>query len=183
MHLLGFPWKNKLFWACDFTAFPTWMWLKSLFKTEWCFTLSCSMLFNHCHKRTTVLLSAKQLWCFRMITHVVCAFGFVAVLFWPIGDVSHPGSHCCDFYPGALSWNQVLQLIWRSGTRRWNLRVPDLQLSCSDLTTWQGTRIIAPVMTAAKKCPILSYSSGLLHWPQSKSAWDAALKSLRKHIT
>ena len=27
-----------------------------------------------------------------------------------------------------------LQLIWRSGTRRWNLRVPDLQMSCSDLT-------------------------------------------------
>ena len=27
-----------------------------------------------------------------------------------------------------------LQLIWRSGTRRWNLRVPDLQMRCSDLT-------------------------------------------------
>ena len=23
-----------------------------------------------------------------------------------------------------------LQLIWRSGTRRWNLRVPDLQMNC-----------------------------------------------------
>ena len=34
-----------------------------------------------------------------------------------------------------------LQLIWRSGTHRWNLRVPDLQMSCRDLTTWQGTRI------------------------------------------
>ena len=29
-----------------------------------------------------------------------------------------------------------LQLIWRSGTRRWNLRVPDLHMSCRDLTTW-----------------------------------------------
>ena len=27
-----------------------------------------------------------------------------------------------------------LQLIWRSGTRRWNLRVPGLQMGCSDLT-------------------------------------------------
>ena len=27
-----------------------------------------------------------------------------------------------------------LQLIWRSGTRRWHLRVPDLQMSCGDLT-------------------------------------------------
>ena len=29
---------------------------------------------------------------------------------------------------------KYLQLIWRSGTRRWNLRVPDLQMSCSNLT-------------------------------------------------
>ena len=26
---------------------------------------------------------------------------------------------------------QLLQLIWRSGTRTWNLRVPDLQLNCT----------------------------------------------------
>ena len=41
-------------------------------------------------------------------------------------------------------WVKSLQLIWRSGTRRWNLRVPDLQMSCRDLTVWQGTKIIAP---------------------------------------
>ena len=29
-----------------------------------------------------------------------------------------------------------LQLIWGSGTRRFHLRVPNLQMSCSDLTTW-----------------------------------------------
>ena len=30
-----------------------------------------------------------------------------------------------------------LQLLWRSGTCRWNLRVPDLQTSCCDLNeTW-----------------------------------------------
>ena len=29
---------------------------------------------------------------------------------------------------------KFLQLIWRSGTCRWNLRVPDLQMSCNDLT-------------------------------------------------
>ena len=29
---------------------------------------------------------------------------------------------------------KTLCLIWRSGTRRWNLRVPNLQTSCSDLT-------------------------------------------------
>ena len=32
-----------------------------------------------------------------------------------------------------------LRLIWRSGTRRWNLWVSDLQMSCSDLkTTYQN---------------------------------------------
>ena len=30
---------------------------------------------------------------------------------------------------------KLLQLIWRSGTRRFHLRVPDLQMSCSDLMT------------------------------------------------
>ena len=33
------------------------------------------------------------------------------------------------------------QLIWRSGTRRWNLRVHVLPMSCTSLTIWQGTRI------------------------------------------
>ena len=39
-------------------------------------------------------------------------------------------------------WVISLQLIWRSGT--W---VPDLQMSCSDVTTWQGTRTVTPAMT------------------------------------
>ena len=42
---------------------------------------------------------------------------------------------------GLLSWCPVfwvksLQFIWRSGTRRFHLRVPDLQMSFRDLTTW-----------------------------------------------
>ena len=31
---------------------------------------------------------------------------------------------------------KLQQLIWRSGTRRWNLRVSDLQMSCDNLTKW-----------------------------------------------
>ena len=38
------------------------------------------------------------------------------------------------------------QLIWRSDTRRWNLRVSDPQMSCADLTTRQGSYMIAPAM-------------------------------------
>ena len=29
---------------------------------------------------------------------------------------------------------KALQLMWRSGTRRWYLRVPNLQMNCSDFT-------------------------------------------------
>ena len=46
-----------------------------------------------------------------------------------------------------------LQFIWRSGTRRWNLRAPDLQMCCRDLTTWPGTRRVAPAMAAGRRAP------------------------------
>ena len=47
----------------------------------------------------------------------------------------HPGGHYWNYYHGALSQIKSLQLIWRSGTHRWNLWVPDLQMSCRDLIT------------------------------------------------
>ena len=47
-------------------------------------------------------------------------------------------SRCCRVLPGyPLSFVKSLQLIWRSGTR---LRLPDLQMSCSDLTERSGTK-------------------------------------------
>ena len=57
-----------------------------------------------------------------------------------------------------LSWCPIfkvksLQLIWRSGTRRFHLRVPDLRMSCRVLTTWQGTRIVVPAIAARWTCP------------------------------
>ena len=47
-------------------------------------------------------------------------------------------------YPSVKS----LQLIWGSDTCRFHLRVPYLQMSCSDLTMWQGTRIVVPAVVA-----------------------------------
>ena len=44
-----------------------------------------------------------------------------------------------------LSWCYI---IWRSGTRRWNLRVPNLPMSCRDFAASQGTRILSPAMAA-----------------------------------
>ena len=47
-----------------------------------------------------------------------------------------------------------LQLTRRSGTRRWNLRVPDLQVSCCDLTSGQGTSIVVPAIAVRVTSPI-----------------------------
>ena len=49
-----------------------------------------------------------------------------------------------------VSYLQVksLQLVWRSGTRRWNLWMPDLQMSCRDLAMWQGTGLVSSTVTA-----------------------------------
>ena len=43
-----------------------------------------------------------------------------------------------------------LQLLWRLGTGRFHLRVPNLHMSCRELITWQGTRIVAPGMAAGQ---------------------------------
>ena len=50
-----------------------------------------------------------------------------------------------------------LQLIWRSGTRRFHLRVSDLQMSFRDLTSWQDTRTVVPAKAVAElNAPFLS---------------------------
>ena len=59
--------------------------------------------------------------------------------------ISHPGGHYWHYYPVSYCIVKGLQLIWRSGTHRFHLQVPDLQMSCRDLTTWQCSRIVAPV--------------------------------------
>ena len=54
------------------------------------------------------------------------------------------------------------QLIWRLGTRRWNLRVSILQMSYSDLTQRQGTRTVVSEMTIRVTFPIPLVPN---HWP------------------
>ena len=48
---------------------------------------------------------------------------------------------------------KALQLNWRSDTNRWNLRMPDLQMSCSDLTERLGTMLVVPVIATWDTCP------------------------------
>ena len=52
-----------------------------------------------------------------------------------------------------------LQLIWRSGTRKFRRRVPDHQKVCRDLTKWQYTRIVAPAMAAGRRAESMMTSS------------------------
>ena len=51
--------------------------------------------------------------------------------------------------------NQVTttHLFWISETLRFHPRVPNLQISCRDLTTWQGTRIASPSITTGRHDP------------------------------
>ena len=61
---------------------------------------------------------------------------------------------------GILSWYPLchvksLQLISRSGTRRFYLRVPDLEMRCSSLTEWVCTSTVISVMAGRVTCPVI----------------------------
>ena len=50
-----------------------------------------------------------------------------------------------------LKWEPLvnsLPLIWRSSTYRWYFQICDLQTCCWNLSKWQGTSIMVPVMVA-----------------------------------
>ena len=97
----------------------------------------------------------------------------------------HPVAINCWGYPGTLSCCQVsgahfdglvqerrnssalalelhlsctYPLIWRARTYRFHLQMLNFQMSCSNLTERQGTRIVIPVMATRGTCPIETYS-------------------------
>ena len=51
--------------------------------------------------------------------------------------------------------------MWRSGTSRWNLRVPGLHMSCRDLNTWEDTRKSSPNNGHSVTCSFRADSLGL----------------------
>ena len=61
-----------------------------------------------------------------------------------------------------VHFSKSLRLTWRSGTRRWNLRVPDLQMSCRDVITCPDTRIVTPAIAANVTCPIVGIEPTLI---------------------
>ena len=65
-----------------------------------------------------------------------------------------------------------LQLIWRSGGRTFHLRVPDPQISCRDLTSWLGTRIVALA---------IFFQTGISYW--ALFSYEHVLLKNNKHLT
>ena len=56
---------------------------------------------------------------------------------------------------------EYLQLIWRSGTRRWNLRVHDLQMSCN---VWFDVNMGHYDISPSKGCQAdMPYYSMIMH--------------------
>ena len=70
------------------------------------------------------------------------------ILVWHGRIRCHPGGNYWYDSPGVLSFSQVTA-TWRSGTRRFHLRVPDHQTS-RDFITWEGAKIVAPEMAARR---------------------------------
>ena len=84
--------------------------------------------------RTTKLKIHAMKFCDFIKDFVVPSGLFVSVMLWWMEHVPwQPLLGLLSWYPIILSI-MTLQLIWNSGTRKWNLRVPFLQMSCSDLT-------------------------------------------------
>ena len=70
---------------------------------------------------------------FPYLSSVVTLTEYVACKRVSIGDVAYVvKTGTTELVPYHVV--KSLQLIWCSGTRRFHLRVPDLQMCCSDLT-------------------------------------------------
>ena len=65
-----------------------------------------------------------------------------------------------------------LQILWRSGNRRWNLRLPDLQRSCINHMT--GARLVAPAMSTRRRAPLFTYHDDVIKWKLFPRYWQFA---------
>ena len=94
-------------------------------------SIICAKLWLACNLPGTVEVAIKGLWSLMYLVltgHVILVAIIGTTILVPCLQV------------------QSLQLIGRSGTRRWYLVVPGLWMSRRDFTTWQGVSV-APAMT------------------------------------
>ena len=90
----------------------------------------------------TIWWPRSGVWIYQIVTGVTSVVGV-------------PSTHLV--WTTTLSPNlqvKSLQLIWRLDTCRWNLWVPDLQMSCSDLTRMIGYQDSSPSNGHQGTCPV-----------------------------
>ena len=65
--------------------------------------------------------------------------------------------HCCGHNPGIILSmpRDVTATLRRSGTRRWNFRVPEFYTNWSDWAKIYAIRIMISVMSIMATCPII----------------------------
>ena len=73
----------------------------------------------------------------------------------------HPGGHNLNYYPVTRSPESSHCDSFEDRAPQ----VPDLQMSCSDLTVWEGTRIVVPAMAASWYTP--SILNIIWYWPHA----------------
>ena len=145
-----------------------WLKLTKLIEAEWCIYIYVSKLGHHCSdnglspgRRQAIIWNNAGILLIGTLGATFNDF-FIAILTFSFKKIHLKVSSgkwrpsCLDLNGltvaqwsllGLLSWYPLilvtsLQLIWKWGTRRWNLRVPDFQMSCCDLTHC----IVAPRM-------------------------------------
>ena len=75
-----------------------------------------------------------------------------------------PSGNLWPFFLGLNVLNQVTATYLRLDTCRFHLRVPNLQMSCRDLTTWQGSRIVAQQWLSGHIPSLYGLSSTWSNW-------------------
>ena len=102
----------------------------------------------------------EMIWCSWHHCNIISyPNGVDLVLTLPFVTIWQLNLHCNCMVPSE-NWYvfsdyilNILQLMWGSGSRRWDLRIPDLQMSCSDNTWKCGTRIVVRALSTRVTCP------------------------------
>ena len=115
-----------------------------------------------------LIYSRYNLQCSAVCVKTKCCTTYVLFAFKTVcSKTDYNGVTAVSHY--AINLVKILQLIWRSGTRRFHLQVPDLHMSRSDLTRMRGYQDSSSNNLHQATFPI---------WP-SQASHSSTLKSSR----
>ena len=111
----------------------------------------------------------------------------VELRFWSlscINETCHLGGHYWDNCAGALTSVQSLQLNWRSGTNRFHLLGPNLQMCSGDLTVWRGCLEGHQVITPGHQHHAIDYARKMVPFvPRGRVSTTCAISVLWSGFT